>query len=72
MDWGEPNKGSLLNSWQPCLYIALANLDRVSVAGIQERPGAYLPYFSGKQGFWKALKFIEDLEFGKDFSERSY
>lgn len=65
MDWGEPNKGKLAKQLAAVfVYIALANLDRVSVAGIQERPGAYLPYFSGKQGFWKALKFIEDLEFG--------
>jgi len=65
MDWGRPNKGRLAKQLAAVfVYIALANLDRVSVMGIRDDVSTYLPYFSGKQGFWKALKFIDELEFG--------
>jgi len=65
MDWGQPSKGALAKQLAAVLvYIALANFDRVAVVGIQDKPAAYLPYFSGKQGFWRALSFIEGLKFG--------
>jgi len=64
MDWGQPSKGALAKQLAAVLvYIALANFDRVAVVGIQDKPATYLPYFSGKQGFWRALKFIEGLKF---------
>lgn len=65
MDWGQPNKGVLAKQLAAVfVYLALANFDRVAVVGMQDKPSAYLPYFSGKQMFWQALSFIEGLKFG--------
>ncbi len=64
MDWGQPSKGVLAKQMAAVfVYLALANFDRVAVVGMQDKPAVYLPYFSGKQGFWRAITFIESLKF---------
>lgn len=65
MDWGDPNKGFLAKQLAAALaYIALANFDRVAIAALNQQVQDHLPAFSGKQGFWNALRFIDELPFG--------
>ncbi len=64
MDFGQPNKGFLAKRLAAIFcYIALNTFDRAGVACINEEVERYLPSFSGKQGFWKAMKFIEESPF---------
>lgn len=64
MDFGQPHKGNLAKQLAAVFaYLALANFDRVSLVSLNQRVQSQLPGFSGKQGFWKALKFIEDLPY---------
>jgi len=65
MDWGEPHKGNLAKQLGAVFaYLALANFDRVGLAGLSEKPEYHLSPFSGKQGFWNALRFIEGIPYG--------
>ena len=64
MDFGQPNKGFLAKQLAGIFcYLALNTFDRVSLVCINEKVERHLPSFSGKQGFWKALKFIEETPF---------
>lgn len=65
MDWGEPHKGNLAKQLGAVFaYLALANFDRVGLAGLSEKLEHQLSPFAGKQGFWKALQFIENIPYG--------
>lgn len=64
MDFGQPNKGFLAKQLAGILcYLALNTFDRVTLVCINEGVERHLPPFSGKQGFWRALKFIEETPF---------
>ncbi|HZJ57006.1 MAG TPA: DUF58 domain-containing protein [Clostridia bacterium] len=65
MDFGDPNKGFLAKQLAGIFcYLGLNTLDRVGLLCINDKVEDRLPYFTGKQGFWKALKFIEEIPFG--------
>lgn len=64
MDWGQPHKGTLAKQLSAVFaYLALANYDRVALVALSERPEFQLAPFSGKQGFWKALEFIDKIPY---------
>lgn len=64
MDWGQPHKGTLAKQLSAVFaYLALANFDRVGLVALNENPEFRLSPFSGKQGFWKVLEFIDNIPY---------
>lgn len=64
MDWGQPHKGALAKQLSAVFaYLALANFDRVGLVALNEKPEFQLSPFAGKQGFWKALEFIDNIPY---------
>lgn len=64
MDWGQPNKGFFAKQIAAALvYIALSNFDRTAVAALNQKVQISMPILSGKQSFWRALKFIDGIAF---------
>jgi uncharacterized protein (DUF58 family) len=67
MDWGTPNKLRYAQQLAAAFgYIALANLDRVSVTAFGAGPGnAQLPGVRGKRGAVPLFNFLQRLPAGK-------
>ncbi|AEE96730.1 DUF58 domain-containing protein [Mahella australiensis] len=64
MDWGQPNKGFFAKQIAAALvYIALSNFDRAAVSAVNQKARASMKALSGKQSFWRALRFIDDIAF---------
>jgi uncharacterized protein (DUF58 family) len=62
MAGGTPPKGRLAKQVAACLaYVALANYDRIAIAGIGDRLGPYLPPRSGRARAPEVWQFITDL-----------
>lgn len=64
MDFGEPNKGALAKDLAAILsYIALSGLDRLTIAKLYGESIDRSSVFSGKQSFFRAYEYIDDIEF---------
>jgi uncharacterized protein (DUF58 family) len=64
MNYGEPGKGILAKKMAAVFaYIALANYDRVGIAAVTDTVIHQHPYFSGKAGYARVLKFLDSLPF---------
>ncbi len=65
MDTGSPNKFDYARRIAAALaYIALADLDRVSILAYADRPLDVLPLTRGKDRVLSILKFLENIETG--------
>lgn len=62
MDYGIPNKLTVAKRLAAVMvYLALAGYDRVAIFALGDEVSAQLGSFSGKQGFIKALTFLENV-----------
>jgi uncharacterized protein (DUF58 family) len=63
MDFGEPSKLEYAKRIAAALsYIALANLDRVSVSGFAAGRGPSMPLIRGKGNIFRIFGFLEEIE----------
>lgn len=69
MDWGEPNKLRFARQVAGAFgYIALANLDRVTVTAFASDGGRVLPGVRGKRGAFPLFDFLQKMPAGRGSS----